>query len=35
VDSVDILNQGLEGKQIGDAIRRLRVTAVNEFLRQN
>lgn len=34
VDSVDVLNRGLEGKQIGEAIRRLRVTAVNEFLRQ-
>jgi tRNA nucleotidyltransferase (CCA-adding enzyme) len=32
VDSVDVLNRGLEGKQIGEAIRRLRVTAVNEFL---
>ncbi len=33
VDSVDVLNRGLEGKQIGEAIRQLRVTAVNKFLR--
>jgi tRNA nucleotidyltransferase (CCA-adding enzyme) len=32
VDSIDVLNRGLKGKQIGEAIRRLRVTAVNEFL---
>ncbi len=35
IDSVDVLNRGLEGKKIGEAIRRLRVTAVNEFLIQS
>lgn len=32
IDSQEVLNLGLKGKKIGDAIRRLRVTAVNELL---
>lgn len=31
VDTSVVLNQGLEGKKIGDAIRRLRANAVNQF----
>jgi tRNA nucleotidyltransferase (CCA-adding enzyme) len=34
IDTADVLNLGLEGKAIGEAIRRLRVSAVNEFLHQ-
>jgi tRNA nucleotidyltransferase (CCA-adding enzyme) len=32
IDSTNVLNQGVEGKKIGDAIRELRVTAVSAFL---